>query len=101
MDKKRYFAILSRALDEYGLQHQCWIAIEEMSELTKALCKWWRAEMPLLADLKAAIVDEVADVLICMDQIIKGFDISKEVNERIQYKVERLDKRIDDEQQEV
>jgi hypothetical protein len=101
MDKRKYFAILTRALDEYGLQHQCWIAIEEMSELTKALCKWWRAEGSLLAELKTAIVDEVADVLICMDQIIKGFDISKEVNERIQYKVERLDRRINDEQQEV
>lgn len=85
--------IMTRAIQHYGKTVQIDMAIEEMAELTKALCKVKRAATG--AESAAAIanvVEEAADVQIMLDQIRLIFDRSTaEVEEE---KLRRLEKRI-------
>lgn len=102
MTKTEYWSVLQKAIETYGLQAQSMQAMEELSELGIALCKWWRGEgvgQPLYNgksadELWADIVDELADVSIMIDEMIIGFNCSKDVNERIQYKAARLSDRM-------
>lgn len=61
----------------YGWEAQSRQCIEEMSELTKAINKHWRYSMGYLPDstitaeeLKYHIVEEMADVQICINQML-------------------------------
>ena len=40
------------------------------------------------------IIDEIADVKIMLEQMILLYDIADEVDIRTQYKIDRLDKRL-------
>lgn len=63
-------ALLDRAITTYGAPAQMDMAVEEMAELTKALCKVKRASCA--AEAKAALenaVEEMADVQIMLDQL--------------------------------
>ncbi len=81
--------ILEAALAKYGTDAQMRMAVEEMSELTKSLCKLWRAERDLadiadLAKLKQpveSILEEIADVRIMLDQLELIFGSTEEVRE--------------------
>lgn len=81
--------ILNEAINTFGIDNQLNIAIEEMSELTKEICKYKRGFHNF-----DGISDEMADVIIMLEQlkIIFGNDIK--VKERIDYKVSRLNSRI-------
>ena len=70
------------------------VAIEEMSELIKAICKMRRAgvnEKPAATD---AIVDEIADVSIMMEQLCMMYECFDAVENRRRYKVRRLENRL-------
>ena len=105
MDRAEYWKIITATIDWYGLEEQCDQAKEEMAELVVAISKWWRGAgkgQPLHADialdvLRENIADEIADVLITMDELIQGYGCAQEVNEHIQYKVNRLRQRLEDE----
>ena len=56
--------ILSYALKTYGAEAQTLMVMEEMSELTKELCKHARG-----ADNTDAIAEEIADVYIMLNQM--------------------------------
>ena len=63
-------ALLDRAITAYGAPAQIDMAVEEMAELTKALCKIKRAQAG--CEVTAAIgnvVEEMADVQIMLDQL--------------------------------
>ena len=63
-------ALLDRAITTYGAPAQMDMAVEEMAELTKALCKIKRAQAG--CEVTAAIgnvVEEMADVQIMLDQL--------------------------------
>ena len=63
-------ALLDRAITAYGAPAQMDMAVEEMAELTKALCKIKRAQAG--CEMTAAIgnvVEEMADVQIMLDQL--------------------------------
>ena len=65
MEKEERTALLTRAIRTYGEPAQIDMAIEEMAELTKALCKIKRAQAG--CEVTAAIgnvVEEMADVQI-------------------------------------
>ena len=88
---------LRKAIDTYGKNAQVDMAIEEMSELTKALCKE-RRSAENRADHSAAIsnvLEEIADVEIMLRQMIIIFDRDGEVEKEIKYKVNRLAKRLE------
>ena len=63
-------SLLERAITTYGAPAQMDMAVEEMAELTKALCKIKRAQAG--CEVTAAIgnvIEEMADVQIMLDQL--------------------------------
>ena len=77
--------------DYYGNKAQCVVAIEEMSELTKILCKYQRDKQISFNDL----VEEVTDVLIMIEQIKIMFGIRHSyIQSIIDNKIERQLKRM-------
>ena len=83
--------ILEDAIAHYGTRHQIIVAIEELSELQKELCKFLR-------DNKTDnIAKEIADVEIMLEQMIMLFSSRGIVDKWKQQKVERLNKRINGE----
>ena len=94
----KQLTILVAALETFGYDRQVDKAIEEMSELTKALLKY--REQNSDENLKN-IIDEIADVKITMEQmqfIYDGLcdkkDLDCNVFKRIDYKMDRLFTRI-------
>lgn len=83
-------------LDTFGEDIQFRFAIEEMSELTKAICKYQRkignATEEEKKKLVADIVEELADVYVTTDQLSYMFG-EKEVNQIKKQKLERALKR--------
>lgn len=82
--------ILCKAIDTYGVDAQCKMAIEEMSELTKELCKYFRG-----ADNDDYIAEEVADVRIMLDQLCIMFGIEIRAQRHRTEKLERLRRRLE------
>lgn len=78
--------------NHYGKEHQVLIAIEEMSELTKELCKYFRRY-----ERKKEIIEEVADAQIMLEQLIELFGINNEVDRMIDYKLNRQIRRMEQE----
>ena len=81
--------IYKKALDKWGEGKQTIKVIEEMSELTKELCK----SLVGGSDRKA-IVEEVADVKIMIEQLEMFLEIKEEVGVYRQIKIDRLEKRL-------
>lgn len=82
--------ILERAIETYGKDSQENVAIEEMSELTKEICKNKRGE-----DNRLRIAEEVADVQIMLEQLILIHNIGELVSLMKVKKLKRLEERID------
>lgn len=92
-----------KTMDRYGIEKQSLVAMEELSELQKAISKLVRnpeeKTKPLeFKGLKNNLIEEMADVLICMDQLIEFYHIQRlEIQELIQAKQERQAKRLEEE----
>lgn len=84
---------LAEAVCTYGQDAQLKIAIEEMSELTKAICKFFRAgnDPAQRRVTRVNIIEEAADVQIMLDQIRIMFGSTAAVEEQ---KLERLRERL-------
>lgn len=89
-----------KIVDHYGVKNQIPVWIEEMSELTKALCKWLRKydklegdiNLQLLSDMK----EEITDVTICLDQLkyviqYMEDDLMKEYKWKVERQLERIE----------
>jgi hypothetical protein len=76
----------TNALIHYGDRHQMIVAIEELSECQKEICKILRGgeNFPHLAE-------EIADVLITMEQMTLMFGLEDQVSKYMDIKVTRLD----------
>lgn len=72
--------VLQEAVAAYGTHAQVDMAIEEMSELTKALCKERRCGLGQgsRAQAHANIIEEIADVIIMLAQLLIIFDKDRE-----------------------
>lgn len=77
--------IYHKAIETYGDKKQIIVAIEEMSELTKVLCKFLRQDEPA-SDLWDNLKEEMADAQIMLEQLrliftgtITQFSIQKEM----------------------
>lgn len=86
MDEKK---ILGTALSFYGCEIQQVIAIEELSELQKELCKSLRAG----AD-RPHISEEIADVQIVLEQMMMLYECHEDVAIWRHKKVSRLYERL-------
>ena len=98
-------------LEKTGTKEMLTVCIEEMSELTKELCKWERYhDVQTLMDIQ----QEMADVYICLEHLKNivasehqmvysaEFNIVKDgIDERIKriadYKIDRVLKRLEEE----
>ena len=86
-------AVLRDAVRTWGMEAQQRMMIEEMSELTKAVCKLARANIGAEAELAvASIREEMADVQIMLDQmkVMFGDPVDQE-----RKKIARLRRRLE------
>lgn len=83
-------SVFERAIKTYGEESQLWMVIEEMSELAKEICKYKRG-----MNNPETIAEEIADVQIMLEQAKIIFGNSRRVNEMIEYKLNRLQSRLD------
>nr|DAS02583.1 MAG TPA: nucleoside triphosphate pyrophosphohydrolase [Caudoviricetes sp.] len=80
-----------QAIELYGEHAQKLMAIEEMSELTKEICKDFRGKLD-----REHLIEEMTDVLITMDQMMIMYEISvNEIKQMREGKLERLKERMD------
>lgn len=77
------------ALSKYGSEAQTVMVFEEMSELQKELCKHARG-----ADNQEHIAEEIADVLIMLEQMMILHNCKDLVFRYKQEKKSRLEKRL-------
>ena len=85
--------ILQKAVDTYGINNQLNQLQEECAELIVAVNKYRRTPFDNLDGL----VDEFADVIIMHNQIINKFNLEVRVHERIEFKLNRLKERLENE----
>lgn len=79
---------LERTIELYGKDMQLTVAVEELSELIKEICKHKRVR-----NNRAAILEELVDCYIVMSEIALIFDITDdEIFEGKIRKIERLEK---------
>lgn len=78
---------LNTIIDHYGAIHQKDKAIEELSELITELSRC--QQEPNETYYMENIIDELADVLVMCNQLMIIFDCFGEVEERIDYKINR------------
>lgn len=83
--------VYKQALETFGAKNQAIVAIEELSELAKEVCKLLRdpkvTEYPRLAE-------ELADATIMLEQLREIYGINDEVCTWMDFKVARLQERI-------
>ena len=80
--------IYKRIIEKFGKEAQTIVAIEELSELQKALCKYLRGQ-----DNFENIVEEIADVKIMLEQLELIFDCDLLVIQEMAKKLQRTEKR--------
>ena len=95
---------IKKIADTYGYDAQSRQLIEEMAELTQAINKYWRKQLscgafpyPLEENSKEekAIIEEIADVEICISQLkyllcIKDTDIDQIIEQKLNRQLERI-----------
>lgn len=82
--------VLVDAINTWGVYAQLIMAIEEMSELTKEITKWFRGKRN-----REEMAGEMADVIIMMEQLKLTFSITDdEINSIVEAKTERLKSRL-------
>lgn len=100
--ENKYKNTLKQAISTYGMQKQTLKAIEELSELSQALCKGLQPFVDdeqiivfeKLEDNYQNIFEEIADVTIMLDQCKLIFECESEVQNWIDKKIERLEQRL-------
>jgi uncharacterized protein YabN with tetrapyrrole methylase and pyrophosphatase domain len=85
--------VYTDALETFGPTAQLVVALEEMSEVQKEICKTLRGGGSTLH-----LAEEVADATIMLEQIRQIFDINEEVCKAMDHKVLRLRQRVEDAQ---
>ena len=78
-DRKKVY---QAALRKWGVDLQTMMAVEEMSELTKEICKIKRGKMDL-----EALADEIADVTIMLEQLREIYGLNDAVCDHIDAKI--------------
>lgn len=76
----------TNALIAYGEGNQCIVAIEELSEVQKEICKVLRGK-----DNLDHLAEEIADATIMLEQLRLFFGINDLTNQWMDIKVKRLD----------
>ncbi len=101
LDKSFYEETYKQFLDTYGEEFVLRMCIEEMSELTQAICKYLRIKQcdeyaGKLNQIKQNVIEECADVLICASEVKQIFgeaEVEKTMDIKIQRGRERNEQR--------
>ena len=95
LTEKERDELLQNFINAWGEDSQKMMAIEEMSELIKELCKSWRDldDADKMAENKHNICSEIADVLITVGQMRRIYG-AEEVDDIMDYKLKRGAKRL-------
>ena len=97
MNRKEIIATYKQAIQTYGVRPQKLMAIEEMSELTKEICKDFRGKLN-----REHLVEEMADVLITIEQLAIIYEISDvAIFDACYEKIERLKERLEKQNDEI
>lgn len=88
MNKKDKAKLFKECLTKWRSHAQIDMCIEEMAELTQALCKSKRYKKP--NDWLENVYEKIADVLIMLEQMIMIFDGDVFVRKLIEKKLQRL-----------
>ena len=83
--------VYDEALVAFGMTTQLTVAIEELSECQKEICKVLRGN----ADA-SHLAEEIADATIVLEQVRRIFGINAMVCQAMDQKIERLQGRIED-----
>lgn len=89
IDYERRKATYQVALEAWGPEAQTKMAVEEMSELTKEICKIWRGKID-----REALADEIADVTIMLEQLRLIYNVNDAVCAHMDKKIQRLKGRL-------
>lgn len=82
--------IFEQAIETYGKDMQLNVAVEELSELIKEICKSKRGR-----DNRENIIEEMADCYIMLEQLEIIFDVKPaELCRVLDAKIERLENRL-------
>lgn len=81
--------ILQENIDRNGARTEVDVAIEEMAELTKELCKQRRGSQNILN-----IAEEIADVTIMLEQLTMIFGCGVTVAEQLDAKISRISRNL-------
>jgi len=79
----------TNALIHFGKANQLIVALEELSECQKEVCKVMRGESNL-----SHLAEEIADATIMLEQVRLMFGLNELVCEKMDEKVKRLDDRL-------
>ena len=97
MNHKEIIDTYKKAIETYGEKAQNLMAIEEMSELTKEICKDFRGKLN-----REHLIEEIIDVIITIDQLIMMYEISKEeIVSMCIRKINRLKERLEKQNDEI
>lgn len=97
MNHKEIIDTYKQAIETYGEKAQKLMAIEEMSELTKEICKDFRGKLN-----REHLIEEIIDVIITIDQLIMMYEISEEeIISMCIKKMERLKERLEKQNDEI
>ena len=81
--------IYADALSLFGRDNQLIVALEELSEAQKEICKALRCQVNL-----DHLAEEIADATIMLEQVRQIFDINDKVCQEMDAKMDRLVRRI-------
>lgn len=85
-------SIIAKSIKHYGKEIQSTVCMEECAELIQAISKMKRG-----IDAKDNLVEEIADVLICIEMLKQIYNISDcSIENWIKRKQERILRRMDD-----
>lgn len=91
ISRKEIIDTYKQAIKTYGEHAQKLMAIEEMSELTKEICKDFRGKLD-----REHLIEEMADVTITIDQLMMMYKITFEEIQKVrERKFERLKERLE------
>jgi hypothetical protein len=110
-DSKRFHFLMheidarvnNETMDRYGIKMQSLVAMEELAELQKAISKLVRnseekTKSLEFKGLRHNLIEEMADVIICMDQLKEYYNINHaEIQSTIASKQVRQAKRLEEE----
>lgn len=88
--------LIEKIIDKYGIQIQSNIAMEECAELIQAISKCLRSKEIVPMTVREHLIEEMADVSICLDQLKVMYCIDDyEIDSWKKMKEERLIKRAE------